>query len=268
MAANQHSNIIVHSVNDSYFFQTPDELVQGQIKIPSHYCNLTQILKAATIETGRKKQLSNYLKPEAHQAYFLELSKDLGLPLLETYQDVSAIPMIITIKGGDVSYQGSWGHPLIAKHLAIWASPKFAVLACKLIDAVIHKDKEALQLSIDELKPQLKEQFDTLRASGKIARRGLTDSIKDYLLRHPNLNENYRTWIYSDVSDCLNVALFGMKAEPLCIKRGCPRNKLRDTHSAEDLKKIEYHENYAMRLIDKFDCEPLRAMKEAIAFYE
>lgn len=44
-------------------------------------------------------------------------------------------------------------------------------------------------------------------------------------------------------------------------------NKLRDTHSAEDLNRIEHHERYAMRMIDKFDCEPLKAMQEAIEFY-
>jgi hypothetical protein len=69
-------------------------------------------------------------------------------------------------------------------------------------------------------------------------------------------------------ADALNLALFGKKASKLCIDRGCSSDALRDTHSDKELKQIEYRENHAMRLVDKFDTYPLDAMKEAISFFE
>lgn len=148
---------------------------------------------------------------------------------------------------------------------AVNGNTKSALLlgACATESIERRADKQfGIERSEQERNERLKS-----RMQGKIARRKLTDSIKDYLQRHPYLGERYCNFIYSDVSDCLNVVLFGMKAAPLCIKRGCPSNKLRDTHSAKDLNTIEHYEQHAMKLIDKFDQEPLAAMNEAIEFY-
>ena len=104
------------------------------------------------------------------------------------------------------------------------------------------------------------------RLAGKVVRRGVTDSIKDFNVLH-NKSDVYRKFIYSNVSDALNVALFGKKAKELREERGVETNELlRDSHSVEDLTKIEKIELLASVFIDKGDEEPLTAMRKAIAY--
>lgn len=97
------------------------------------------------------------------------------------------------------------------------------------------------------------------RLAGKVTRRTLTDAIKQYVGSH-DVSDNYRHWIYSNVSDCLNIALFGKKASKLCLERGCEKEKLRDTHDEVTLAKIDKIETVAMIQIDN-GMEPMEAMK-------
>jgi hypothetical protein len=106
------------------------------------------------------------------------------------------------------------------------------------------------------------------RIQGKVVRRTLTDAVKDWLDRN-EASENTRKFIYSNVSDCLNKALFGKTSKQLKDERGCDTNELlRDSHSDKDLQRIEHHETFTMKLVDKLDKNPLEAMKEAIDFYK
>lgn len=106
-----------------------------------------------------------------------------------------------------------------------------------------------------------------IRMAGIVTRRDWTDAIKDYLDRHSELSDNYRHFIYANVSDCLNKAITGKTAKQLCEERQCHKNKLRDSHSQDDLRICDHVEAIAMKLIDKNDLEPLEAMKQAIAIY-
>lgn len=134
-----------------------------------------------------------------------------------------------------------------------------------LVDLTLHQlfcDAFGVKFDADDRQAHL-----IARMNGKVKRRDYTDAIADYLKRHTELSDSYVKWIYSNVSDALNIAVFTKKAKPLCIERGCKREHLRDTHEAHDLNKLEHAENFAAKLIDKQDKEPLAAMKEAIAFY-
>ena len=97
------------------------------------------------------------------------------------------------------------------------------------------------------------------RMAGKVTRRTLTDSIDSYVQTHA-VSVNYGHWIYSNVSDCLNLGLFGKKASKLCIERGCNKNELRDTHDEVTLARIDKIEAVAMIQIDN-GMEPIKAMK-------
>lgn len=108
----------------------------------------------------------------------------------------------------------------------------------------------------------------TARLQGKVKRRLLTDAIKSYLDRHENLSQNYRTFIYATASDRINIALFGKTSKDLCDEKRCHRHELRDCFDDSQLVEIRSREDFAAKLIDKHNTEPLAAIEEAITFFE
>jgi len=100
-------------------FQFPLPLVQYEFekeiihqRVRDGYVNATAMCKAAD------RAWADYRRLNATQAYFDELSADMGIPISELVQ---------SIKGGSPELQGTWVHPQAAIHLAQWLSPKFAV---------------------------------------------------------------------------------------------------------------------------------------------
>ena len=144
----------------------------------------------------------------------------------------------------------------------------------KAVDLLTSCAIEALERRADAAfgKVRSEEEYNNrlaARLKGKQTRRTMTDSIRDWLERHSDeISDNTRKFIYSNVSDCLNRAVFNKSASQLCEERKCEKEKLRDTHDDKELKKIDSHEEFTMKLIDKFDRPPLEAMKEAIEFYQ
>ena len=106
------------------------------------------------------------------------------------------------------------------------------------------------------------------RMEGKVVRIEDMDAIKHYIDFHDDLSDSYKHWIYKNVSDVVNMAVFGKKASVLCKERNCNSKQLRDTHDAKSLDRIRQIEEFAKRLIIKFDTEPLEATKQAIEFYK
>lgn len=101
------------------------------------------------------------------------------------------------------------------------------------------------------------------RIKGKVARRFLTDAIKDYLDRH-ELSENYKKFVYSNCSDCLNKIILGAKAKQAKEFYSVPEHSLLRNHiPVAALRELELTEEMAKRLIDERDLEPLEAVKQA-----
>lgn len=106
-------------------FQISLPLVQYEIehekiyqRVRDGYVNATAMCQAAG------KLFGHYNEVKAHQAFFTELSNDIGIPISEIVQ---------VIKGGNIELQGTWVHPQVAIHLAQWLSPKFAVQVTKWV---------------------------------------------------------------------------------------------------------------------------------------
>jgi hypothetical protein len=245
-------SIILHNYQNSQINQlAEDTLIAGKL-IPKGYVNATQMCQA------NKKRLDHYLENQKTKA-FLEATS--------TVTRISGERLIIPVIGGnDKQIQGTWFHPNVANNLAQWISPTFAAWSAEVLTRVLQGDYLALTAEAQQAEAKLQEIWDRLRLSGKVTRRTLTDSIKDYCFRHDK-SLNYQIFIYPNVSDCLNVALFGKKAKQLCEERQCDRDCLRDTHAEADLKNIDHVEANAMKLIDRRDVEPLEAMRQAIALY-
>ena len=64
------------------------------------------------------KLLGDYLRLKSTKAYIEAVSVDMQIPISE---------VVDVVKGGQVALQGTWGHKLIALHLAQWISPSFHV---------------------------------------------------------------------------------------------------------------------------------------------
>jgi len=77
-----------------------------------NFVSLTQMCKI----NGEK--ITHWLSAKSTQYYIHAVASDTGIP---------ASDLIEIRKGGESFEQGSWGHPLVALHLAQWISPPFHV---------------------------------------------------------------------------------------------------------------------------------------------
>jgi len=82
------------------------------------YINATAMCRAAG------KLYADYGRLRTTEAFLVELSSDMGIPISEIIQSV---------KGGGPHIQGTWVHPNVAIHLAQWLSPRFAVQVSKWV---------------------------------------------------------------------------------------------------------------------------------------
>lgn len=82
------------------------------------YVNATAMCKAA----GKKWADYNRIGPT--QAFFTELSSEMGLPITELVQSLT---------GGIPELQGTWVHPYVAINLGQWLSPQFSVQVSKWV---------------------------------------------------------------------------------------------------------------------------------------
>ena len=111
-----------------------------------------------------------------------------------------------------------------------------------------------------------RQQYLKQRMRGKVARRTLTDAIKDYIESHPELSDNYKRFIWSLCSDHLNKIILGAKAKQAKEFYQVPKHSLLRNHIPEEaLRELELTEELAARLIDEKDMEPLEAVKQASA---
>ncbi len=68
---------------DFFIFQTAEDTVIAGRLIPKGYCNLTHILKAGSVETGKNKQWTKYFKTEGAQEFLEELANQNGFCVIE-----------------------------------------------------------------------------------------------------------------------------------------------------------------------------------------
>jgi KilA-N domain len=104
--------IINHEVNGLEISQRHDD----------GYMNLTQMAKV------NNKLIADYLRLDTTKALLDKLSTVMGIP-------ISGKNGLIQIRkgGNDKNAQGTWGHPKVAIHCAIWCDTEFAVLVIDLI---------------------------------------------------------------------------------------------------------------------------------------
>lgn len=101
-----------------------------------------------------------------------------------------------------------------------------------------------------------------IRLEGKRIRRRLTDAIKSYIDRHPELSENNRKWLYVNASQLVTLVVFGRKAKRLAEDLGVVPDNLRDALTPDQLIMLQEVEDTAIRLIDIQDVHPDDAIQQ------
>lgn len=250
MNYSSQSALAFHSFEDVFILQTIDNIIIGGKDIPKGYVNATHMCRA------NDKSWSNYWKSAKAKSFAGKVSA--GLPFGRA--------AVISIEGGnEKDNQGTWVHPDIAYHLAVWISDDFAIWAMRVLRNVAEGNYQALTPEALEAEEKIRSLWNQLRQTGVLTRNDFTFQIKEYMLRHLELSDKERTWMYAEVSDQINFYVFGQTAKELCEQRQCHPSHLRDSHSEQDLKTIELIENCAAKQILK-DKHPQDAVKLAIDF--
>jgi hypothetical protein len=100
------------------------------------------------------------------------------------------------------------------------------------------------------------------RATGIIARRTLTDSIKDWYERNPGVTSRPYCAMFSVTTNAIYQALWGMDASQLEKTLSCGKTESRDYMDADSLKYLEYAEARVSEFIDD-DIKPNDAVLTA-----
>ncbi|NEP57897.1 MAG: KilA-N domain-containing protein [Symploca sp. SIO2G7] len=267
------NSIIPHVLGDTTVFQVSQDTVVAGYFVNKGYCNLTALLKAASHETGKTKKWSNYFKAQSTQEFLTELARQNNCSILnnpETSFDASPQPqglqpLIISIKGGTPSEQGTWGHIEVAIDLSRWASPKFAVSAVKVLRATIEGNYHALTEEAQVAQVKLQETWQKLRNALKQAFWSLGDAIKHYVATHDK-SEKYKQFIYSNCQNTLNRRLFGKPAKTIREELEVS-NLLRDHYGETALRRLDLVQALAAATIVNQGIEPHDATKQALAIY-
>lgn len=225
-----------------------DVVVDG-VFIPKNYYNASLMCSLGSAN------LSDYLTE--HKSF---------ASLVNTYLDGS--PATITIQGGDdPTVQGTWVHPKVAMHLAMWISDDFAFWATDVLLKVVNGDYKALTPEAQLAAERLSKLWSEIRKHGKETRRKLTDAIASYIDRHPELEQEYLGSIYAGATNSMYLVVFGMTALELEDFLGCKRNHSRDCLDRKCLMAIDRAEEGICNLIDYRDVEPYQAVKNYRDFF-
>jgi hypothetical protein len=103
-----------------------------------------------------------------------------------------------------------------------------------------------------------------LRFDGILSRNFWTDVIAEYIKTH-DVSDNYKRFVYINVSDAVNLALFGLKAKTIRLHYDLrDGDSVRDVLPSRTLKLIDTIENAAATRVVETDSEPKQAIKDVI----
>jgi len=142
------------------------------------YLNATDMCQAVS------KLFADYKRLKTTQEY------------LETYSLIMGIPIIKIIEVKSGRYGGTWIHPKVAIHLAIWCDPNFAVMVSEWVYELLTKGSVSLdsKLEMASFAQAKAEELDKLGIVGNAKQIALNNSIKQQF-------------------DCDMLQLFGIKSQ-------------------------------------------------------
>lgn len=117
----------------------------------------------------------------------------------------------------------------------------------------------------EQVDQENRQQYLKARQQGKVIRKTLTDSIKEYLIKHPELDPEYRKWIYAKCTNAIYLHIFNRRCDQLRKLWGIEDQKLfRDSLTEEELIWISQIEDVSCRWINQKDREPFYSVTKVI----
>ena len=240
--------IITHQFNHENINQTETDIYIQNFFVPLGYCNATQMCKA------NGKKWFDYKRQKGTTSYLLSLSRSEGI-----HAD-----LIIEILTGSNEERGTWVHPDVAIHLAMWIDSDFAVWAIRVLRAALDGNLKALNAETQKALDEYKEAFEKLRSATKETFWFMSDAIQAYYTSNPR-HEIYPGQNYAEAFDTLNEGLFGKRAKQIKEELGISKNKLnRDHFGRESLKRIEMVQRIAEVQVSHWGLPPCQAIQKAV----
>jgi hypothetical protein len=103
---------------------------------------------------SHNKAFHDWHRSKTAQEYLIALANETGIPVSE---------LVVSYKGGNVAWQGTWVHPLVANRLAQWCSPAFAITVDKWIEELKQGRYPQAQASDPDVLPILENHEGRLR---------------------------------------------------------------------------------------------------------
>lgn len=197
---------------------------------------------------------SKALKPKTGIALGLGKTEDFRLDLAK----------VSTLDSGNINFLPLNLLMLIVGYEAYKNDNEFAqaILEASLTEAIERRADNAFGVLRTE--QERNDRFQ-IRFDGILSRHFWTDSISEYIKTHPDLSENYKRWVFHNVSDTVNLALFGLTAkkvrEHYQLENGM---SVREMLNSRTLKLIDTIENAAATRVLETDSEPKQAIKDVI----
>ena len=176
-------------------------------------------------------------------------------------------------KGLKVSVEGSKPVNLVPLDVAFqfWAL-ELSIGNMEALALVIACGVEALErradaaFSIVRTEQERNDRF-IVRKDSILQRHFWTNTIKEYIDNHPEMSTSDKQFMYANVSDILNLGLFGMSAKEIRVILDMDKNELvRDCIHPSLLRDVEFVEKYAAVSV-RNGSEPVQAVKMALAFF-
>lgn len=225
------------------------------------YINLTLMCK----QTGRK--LSTYFRSNHYKEYVKHLASVINCSTESlTEKRVGGIP----------TQQGTYGHPLIAIHLAQWCSPEMALAVAKLTQAYLKAD---INLAVDIIKRSSEESINEKGAiiASTIIDRGndkTVDQIQARVMTKKTNKELNRALsecpkvskaVYSLAQNSIYKATYGKPIGALKNQRGLNKNdSLRDSMNTDELVHLSFCESMSTKVLDSNKPEGDKACSNSV----
>lgn len=122
--------------------------------------------------------------------------------------------------------------------------------------------EQAFDIAFDNKRSLIEyQEKQKVRVQGKVARRNMTNVVKDYVKAHDDeVSDNYKKFIYNNCTDRTYRLVFGRSAKQLKEDWEC--NDVRAAMTVEELFIVRGVEDLAMKLVEQ-GIEPQQAIDEA-----
>jgi hypothetical protein len=213
------------------------------------YVNLTKMCKQAN------RKLNHYLRTKPTKQY---------QEVLSSVTNICVSNLIEIRKGGKPQEQGTYGHPLIAIHLAQWLSPEFALAVAKLTQSYLHADisiaedilnrtpSDSINSStgLNVIKHIINKADENTEAAiqARLNTKKTNKELNRALSECPNVSKA----VYSMAQDSICKATYGKTTKSIKKEKGlAKRDTIRDTMTTDELVHLSFCESMSTKVLDK-----------------